>query len=331
MKTIRWGIIGVGDVTEVKSGPPLYKCDHSELVAVMRRNGDKAKDFAERHHVPRWYDNGDDLINDPEVDIVYIATPTHVHKSYAIQAAQAGKHVYCEKPMGLSFAECQAMITACKDAGVSLWVAYYRRAMPRFLKIKSLIDEGAIGDVAAVCIEQYKTTHIQPNTPEAELHWHHIPEISGGGAPVDVGCHQIDLLNYWFGNISDVKGYASNQRGLYRSADNMSATFRFESGIIGTAIWNFAAGINHEVMTIAGTEGELRFSVFSPTPIILTNAERTQTIEHGYPEHVHQPLIETIIAELNGQGKCPSTGLSASHTTWVTDQIFAEFQTSFQG
>lgn len=326
MKTIRWGIIGVGDVTEVKSGPPLYKCDHSELVAVMRRNGDKAKDYAERHNVARWYDDGQALINDPDVDVVYVATPTHVHKDYVIQAAQAGKHVYCEKPMALTYDECQAMINACNEAGVLLWVAYYRRTMPRFLKIKELLDNGAIGDVLSVSIQHFNPTDVQPNTPESDLHWHHIPEISGDGRPVDVGSHQIDLLNYYFGNMTDVEGYATNQGGLYRSADTMSATFRFESGIIGTGMWNFTAGINEEQMSIIGTQGKLSFSAFRPTPITLVNASGTKTIEFGYPEHVHQPLIETIIAELNGQGQCPSTGHSASHTAWVVDQIFADFR-----
>ena len=326
MKTIRWGIIGVGNVTEVKSGPPLYKCENSELVAVMRRNGDKAKDYAERHNVARWYDDGQALINDPDVDVVYVATPTHAHKDYVIQAAQAGKHVYCEKPMALTYEECQEMINTCNRAGVSLWVAYYRRTMPRFLKIKDLLDSGAIGDVLGVSIQHFKTTNVQPNTPESELHWHHIPEISGGGGPVDVGSHQIDILNYFFGNIVEVKGSASNQSGLFRSADCMNATFRFDSEMIGTGIWNFTAGVNLEEMTIAGTKGLLSFSVFSPTPIKLTTASGTELIEFGYPEHVHQPLIETIIAELNGQGQCPSTGYSASHTAWIIDQIFADFR-----
>lgn len=326
MKTVRWGIIGVGDVTEVKSGPPLYKCENSELVAVMRRNGDKAQDYAERHNVPRWYDNGDDLINDPEVDVVYVATPTHVHKPYVLQAAQAGKHVYCEKPMGLTYDECQEMITACDTAGVKLWVAYYRRAMPRMLKIKSLIEDGTIGDLVAVSIEHFQPTWITPETRASEISWHHAPEMLGGGQPMDVGCHTIDLLNYWFGNIVEVKGYATNQRGLYLSADTMSASFTFESGVVGSGMWNFTSGIRHEIMTVVGTEGEIRFSVFSPTPITVTTRDNTQTFEFGYPQHVHQPLIETIIAELNDQGQCPSTGVSGAHASWVLDQLFADFR-----
>lgn len=326
METIKWGSVGVGDVTEIKSGPPLYKCENSELVAVMRRTADKAKDFAERHNVPRWYDNGDDLINDEEVDVVYIATPTYAHKDYVIQAALAGKHVYCEKPMGVTYADCQEMIAACDLAGVKLWVAYYRRAMPRMLKIKSLIDDGAIGHVVAVSIEHFQPSPYTEDTPESDLSWHHAADMLGGGQPMDVGCHQIDLINYWFGNIIDVKGYVTNQRGLYRSADTMSATFTFNSGVVGSAIWNFTTGHRHEMMTVVGTAGEIRFSVFAPTPITLSTQSGTETIEYGYPEHVHQPLIETIIAELNGDGECPSTGVTGSHTSWVIDQLFENFR-----
>jgi len=325
MQTIRWGIIGVGNVTEVKSGPPLYKSDHSELVAVMRRSGDKAKDFAERHGVPRWYDDGQELIHDPDVDVVYVATPTYAHKDYVIQAAQAGKHVYCEKPMAVTYEECQEMINACNSTGVSLWVAYYRRAMPRFLKIKELLDSGAIGDIVAVSLQHFREAGVQPNTPESDLHWHHIPEISGNGALVDMGSHQIDIMNYFFGNIIEVKGTATNQGGLYRTADSMSAMFRFESGMVGTGLWNYTASVYEDSLTIVGTEGKLSFEVFAPTAIKLETRDGSESIEFGYPEHVHQPLIETIIAELNGEGQCPSTGYSAAHTAWVFDQIFADF------
>lgn len=326
MKTIRWGIIGVGDVTEVKSGPPLYKSDNSELVAVMRRTGEKAKDFAERHNVPRWYDDGDDLINDDAVDVVYVATPTQAHLPYVLKAAQAGKHVYCEKPMGVTYDECQQMIQTCEDAEVSLWVAYYRRAMPRYEKVKSLIEDGAIGDVLTVSVQHFQPTRITADTPESELSWHHAPEMLGGGNLIDVSCHTIDLLQHYFGSITTVDGTVTNRGAVYRSADTMTATFDFESGVVASGTWQFTSGVHHEITTIVGTKGEIRFSVFSPKPMILTTGDNMETIALGYPDHVHQPLIESIIAELNGQGTCPSTGQTGAHTTWVLDQLFADFR-----
>ncbi len=324
MKTIRWGIIGVGDVTEIKSGPALYKSEHSELVAVMRRSGDKAKDFAERHNVPRWYDDGDALINDPDVDIVYVATPQYAHKEYTLKAAAAGKPVYCEKPMALSFDECQEMIDACETAGVPLWIAYYRRAMPRFLKIKDLIDS-AIGDIQTVSIQLFKPTNVQANTPIEQLHWNYRPELSGGGLIVDVACHQIDLLNYYFGEIAEVTGFVSNQAGLYPAPDTSVASFKFTSGLTGSAVWNFNAGADIDETTIVGTKGTLKFATFDPSPFTLTSDRGVQIFDIGYPEHVHQPLVETIIAELNGNGQCPSTGQTGSRSNWFIDQILKTY------
>ena len=134
MRTVRLGIIGCGNVTEVKSGPGFQKAKDSSLVAVMRRTGELAQDYAGRHDVPRWYADAEALIGDPEVDAIYIATPPSSHKEYVILAARAGKPIYVEKPMARTHAECQAMIAICREAGVPLYVAYYRRALPRFLK-----------------------------------------------------------------------------------------------------------------------------------------------------------------------------------------------------
>jgi len=203
VKTIRWGIIGCGDVTEIKSGPGFQKAENSRLVAVMRRNGKLAKDYAQRHDVPKWYDNADALIQDPDVDAVYVATPPYAHKEYTILCAQAGKPVYVEKPMGMNFAECQEMIEACRATEVPLFVAYYRRSLPRFLKIKELLDAGAIGDVRGVTVKLYMPL------PD-ELDWHYTPEVGGGGKFVDMGCHTLDFLDYALGPIRSVAGFAGN-------------------------------------------------------------------------------------------------------------------------
>lgn len=322
MKKIRWGIIGVGNVTEVKSGPAFYKSDHSELVAVMRRSGDKAKDFAERHHVPRWYDDADKLIHDDEVDAVYIATPQYAHKEYVIKVAQAKKPVYCEKPMALSYAECRDMVDACQQARVPLWVAYYRRALPYFVKIKELIDSRIIGDIQTISIQLLKPSTVAPNTPLDELHWHYFPELSGGGKFVDTGSHQLDLLSFFFGDLDEVTGFATNRAGLYPVPDTAVASFRFKSGLVGTGVWNFTANTDVDEICIVGSKGTLRFTTFAPTPFTLTTESGIETFDIGYPEHVHQPLVESIIAELLGQGTCPSTGKTAMQANWFIDKVF---------
>jgi predicted dehydrogenase len=320
MRIIRWGIIGCGDVTEVKSGPGFQKANHSSLVAVMRRNGMLAKDYAERHRVSRWYDDGAKLIHDPEVDAVYIATPPSSHKHYTLMSAEAGKPVYVEKPMALNFIECKEMVAACQAAGVPLFVAYYRRALPRFLKIKELVDSGTIGNVRFVSVTLY-----QPAASESlnstTLPWRVVPELSGGGLFVDLASHTLDFLDYVFGPIASVHGFASNQAGLYPAEDIVTGTFRFKSGVHGVGSWCFSAGGKCDVNTIVGSDGEISFSTFDAKPIILTTAAGVSEFPFEYPQHIEQPLIQTVVDELNGEGKCPSTGESGARTSWVMDQM----------
>ena len=240
MRAIRWGIIGCGDVTEAKSGPGLQKATHSSLVAVMRRNGELARDYAKRHGVPRWYDNAEALINDPEVDAIYIATPPAAHKAYTLLSAQARKPIYVEKPMALNFEECQVMLQTCRAATVPLFVAYYRRALPRFLKVKELIDAHSIGEVRFI-----KVTLYQPLAPEElnplTLPWRVIPEVAGGGHFIDLASHMLDFLDYVFGPIHSVQGFATNQAHRYPAEDIVTGTFMFESGVHGVGTWCFTS------------------------------------------------------------------------------------------
>jgi predicted dehydrogenase len=320
MKTIRWGIIGCGNVTEVKSGPGFQKAANSALVAVMRRNGELAADYARRHGVPRWYDNAVALINDPEVDAVYIATPPNAHKEYTLLAAQAGKPVYVEKPMALNHEECQDMIATCELAGVPLFVAYYRRCLPRFVKIKTLIESGAIGTVRTVTVNFYRTMRTYDPT---DLPWRVIPEIAGGGLFVDLAAHTLDYLDYFLGPIQSASGYASNQAGQYPAEDVVTGSFVFATGAQGVGLWSFASSQELDQTEIIGDRGKLTFASFADTPVVLSNDEGNQQFQIDHPPHVQQPLIQTIVDELNGAGQCPSTGVSGARTSWVMDQMLA--------
>ena len=266
---VRWGIIGCGDVTEVKSGPAFQKVNNSELVAVMRRTGELAKDYAKRHHIAKWYDNAEELINDPDVDAVYIATPPGSHKEYAIKVAKAGKPIYVEKPMALNITECQEMITACKDAGVPLYVAYYRRAQPRFLKIKELLENNAIGDVRFVSTIQYQKASEDVLDPQ-NLPWRVQPELAGAGLFFDLASHTLDMLDFLLGPIKSVQGFASNQAGYYRAEDIVTGTYLFESGVHGIGNWCFSAFEDVDVNEIVGSKGKITFSIFGNEPIVLT-------------------------------------------------------------
>lgn len=320
MEPIGWGIIGCGDVTEVKSGPGFQKASGSRLVAVMRRNGELAKDYALRHQVPRWYDNAAQLIADPEVDAVYIATPPSSHKEYVLQVARAGKPVYVEKPMALSTADCQEMIAACKTAGVPLFVAYYRRALPRFLKVKELVDSGAAGDIRYVTIELTQRPPDRPLTAD-QLPWRLRPEISGGGHFMDLACHTLDLLDYLFGPIVSAEGSVGNQGGFYPAEDIVSSSFRFQAGIHGTGLWCFTSYAALDRVELTGTKGSIRFASFANDPVVLTTSAGSQDFLIENPAHVQQPLIQQIVDDLHGSGKCVSNGESAARTTWVMEQI----------
>jgi 1,5-anhydro-D-fructose reductase (1,5-anhydro-D-mannitol-forming) len=330
MRTIRWGIIGCGDVTEVKSGPGFQKARNSALVAVMRRNATLAEDFARRHGVPRWYTNAQALIDDPEVDAVYVATPPASHREYVLACAAAGKPIYCEKPMALNLAECEELIAACQATDVPLFVAYYRRALPRFLKVKELIDAGAIGDVRFVSVALQMPPHPDDLDP-ARLTWRVQPEFSGGGRFVDMGCHMLDFLDYVLGPIATVEGHATNRAGLYAAEDTVTAAFEFASGLPGVGAWCSVAYGNLDLTEVVGSHGKVAFSCFDASPIKLTTASRVTDFPIPNPAHVQQPLIQCVVDDLLGLGTCSSTGVTAARTTRVIDDILAEYRRAHQG
>lgn len=327
MKTIRWGIIGVGNVTEVKSGPGFRKATNSELVAVMRRDAAKAEDYAKRHGVPKWYDDASNLVGDPDVDAVYIATPPHVHKEYTLLAAAAGKPVYVEKPMAPSVTDCEQMIAACREAKVPLWVAYYRRKLAKFESLKALIESGAIGRIDSVLRECQMPLM---ETDSENLPWRVQPEIAGGGKFVDLGSHTFDLLDFLFGPIADAQGCATNRGAAYPAEDNVVAHFHFVSGITGCGSWCFTGSQHIDRLVISGSQGQVECTVFDDTPIhIRDSSGKTRDIHHPFPEHVQQPMIQSIVDELNGQGKCPSTGEDAVRTTQVLAKILSSYYDDF--
>ena len=325
MKTIRWGIIGCGDVTEVKSGPAFQKARNSQLAAVMRRNADKAKDYAQRHRVPKWFADARHLIHDPDVNAVYIATPPSSHMDYTLLAAAAGKPVYVEKPMARTFQECAVMIDECRRARVPLFVAYYRRSLPRFLKIKELLELGAIGQPRFISVSLY-----QPLSPEdfnsENPPWRVLPEIAGGGKFLDLASHTLDFLDYLLGPIVQAEGSASNQGGIYPAEDIVTGNFVFESGMQGTGVWCFTAFSQCDNTEVVGTKGKLSFSTFDASPLILTTSGHVEKFTIENPLHIQQPLIQTIVDELNGEGSCPSTGESGARTSWVMDRMLESWR-----
>jgi len=322
MNTVKWGIIGAGDVTERKSGPALYKIEHSELVAVMRRDEAKAKDYAFRHNVPKVYTDADDLINDPEVNMIYVATPPSSHKEYTIKALQAGKPVYVEKPMAINYPECRKMVLTAEKANQKLFIAYYRRGLPYFLKVKEILDSGIIGKVLTVDVKYIRPAS-EADKDVSTQPWRVKKEIAGDGYFFDMAPHTLDILDFLLGEIEDAKGYACNLAEYYEVSDTVTAMMKFKSGAIGTGQWCFVSPkeAEQDTVTIVGTEGCIKFNTFLFQPIAVVAGSNVSYYETEQPEHIQQPLIQTIVDELRGTGVCPSTGVSGARTSRIMDMI----------
>lgn len=318
MKAIRWGMIGCGAVTETKSGPAFYKVGGSELVAVMRRNAVLAQDYAQRHGVETYYDDADALIQDPKVDAVYIATPPSSHQELALKVARAGKPCCVEKPMALTYPACEVMVDAFAAKDLPLFVAYYRRSLPRFLQIKAWLQQGEIGQPRQANWHLCRTENALDL--ERKPNWRTDPDI-GGGYFVDLASHGIDLLQFLLGDITTVHGRAENQQGLYPTADTVSASWKFDSNALGSGSWNFVAHTREDKAKIIGSNGTIEFSVFDEAPVTLIQGSSQQPLKIDNPPHIQSHHVENMIKHLQLGCPHPSFGAEAAKTNWVMDQI----------
>ncbi|MBC7828952.1 MAG: Gfo/Idh/MocA family oxidoreductase [Chitinophagaceae bacterium] len=306
METVQWGIIGCGDVTEKKSGPAFNKVPHSRLVAVMRRDREKAKNYAQRHGISKWYNNAQELIDDVEVNAIYVATPPLYHEEYTILALKARKPVYVEKPMSVNTASAEKMMTASYQEGTKLSIAHYRRQQQLFKKIKSLIDADAIGNVRLVNLKLFQGT--QPGLiAQTETNWRVDPKIAGGGLFHDLAPHQLDLMLHFFGTPLEAAGISLKQGNLYQADDLVTGFIRFENGIVFNGIWCFTVPAEEECddCEIIGSEGSIRFSVFKQQEILLTKKNETEIFRFELLEHVQQPMIDSVVKYFMGVGPNP--------------------------
>jgi len=317
---INWGIIGVGKVCENKSGPAYQKTEGFTLKAVMRRDLEKAKDFAKRHNVERYYDSADELINDPEIHAVYIATPPDSHLKYALKVAEAGKICCVEKPMAVSYDECKQMEEVFSKKNLPLFVAYYRRSLPRFDQIKKWLKNHEIGTVRHI-----QWTLCEPPHPVLDLsgnyNWRTDVTIALGGYFDDLASHGLDLFQYLLGNFKSVSGQSTNQQNLYSAKDAIAASWKHKSGITGTGFWNFGTWQKEDTVKIYGSTGTIVFSIFKDNPIELENSNGKISLNIDHPENIQLYHVLNMKKHLDGIQNHPSTGSSALHTAWIMDKI----------
>ena len=321
-KVYKWGIIGCGNVTELKSGPAYQKVAGFQLHAVMRRDVEKAKDYAFRHGVPKFYNNADNLINDPEIDAVYIATPPDTHAFYALKVAEAGKICCIEKPMAPSYEESVLVNNAFAEKNLPLFVAYYRRSLPRFEQIKTWIETGKIGAVRHI------SWHLSKPANDIDVskayNWRTDVKIAYGGYFDDLASHGMDLFVHFLGDIEIANGTAVNQQKLYTAMDAVTGFWVHESGVTGSGSWNFGTEKREDTVQIYGSKGKITFSVFDENPIVLEygNKKESPIIEH--PENIQLFHVQNMKNHLSNKSIHPSTGSTAVHTGWVLDKILAK-------
>ena len=326
MKILKWGFIGCGEVTEIKSGPVFNEIEGSSIYAVMSRNEQRARSYAERHHVPKWYTDPLELIEDPDVNAIYVATPPSSHATYAIMAMHAGKPVYVEKPLAASYEDCVRINRISEQTGVPCFVAYYRRYLPYFNKVKQMIRSGVIGKVVNVQIRFAVPPRAEDLQRDA-LPWRLQPEIAGGGYFYDLAPHQFDLLQEFFGVITEASGICTNRAGLYQAEDTVNACFQFESGLTGSGSWCFVAheSAKEDFIEIIGDRGKLYFSVFDFRPIQLYTEKGLETLTVPNPPYVQLPIIQSVVDHLQGKGLCECSSVSATPVNWVIDRILNKF------
>ena len=326
MKQINWGFIGCGEVTEKKSGPAFVEVEGSSIEAVMSRNANKAQLYAERHNISKWYTDAQELINDPKVNAIYIATPPSSHATFAIMAMKAGKPVYIEKPLAASYEDCARINRISNETGIDCFVAYYRRYLPYFKKVKQIIQSGTIGKVTNVQLRFSVPPRELDYNSSSTKPWRLQPDIAGGGYFYDLAPHQLDTLQELFGIITRAHGYCANVGHLYKAEDTISACFMFENGLPGSASWCFVGhkSAREDCIDVIGEKGMISFSVFDYKPIRVITSEGTRSVIVPNPPYVQLPIIKSVIEDLQGIGTCESTSISATPVNWVMDRILGK-------
>ena len=306
MSNINWGIIGCGDVTEKKSGPAFNKVTGSRLIAVMRRDADKAADYAHRHGVPHWYSDAEELMANKDVNAIYIATPPSSHIGYAITALKKGFNVYVEKPVTRNAVEARQIAEAVNSyTNQKLTVAHYRRALPMFLKVKELLENKTVGDVRTVQIRMWQSRK-PALVADVAANWRVQPALSGGGYFHDLAPHQLDLMLFYFGSPEKYNGFSLNQSGANAADDHVCGQVLFKNKVVVNGSWcfNVADDQTTDTCEIIGTRGRIIFPFFG-NYVSWKTGEEEQTLTFTHPENIQQPMIEKIVAYFNNEGLNP--------------------------
>lgn len=319
MRKIRWGIIGAGDIVRKRIIGAIRDDISSELVAVTRRDERSVEAFAKENGIGRWYTDHRQMLADEDIDAIYIASPVFVHARHTIDAAEAGKHVLCEKPMGMTADECAAMISACSNAGVALGIAYYRRFYPVVERIRQALRSGEIGKPVFAQVNTFEAFDPGPEHPRR---WFIELAKSGGGPMMDFGCHRIEILLDLFGPIAEVEAVNANVKFDREVEDTSSALLRFADGPCASLTVTHSASTSLDTFDIYGTEGSIRIASLNSGEITISDLNGVSTETHRPSENFHTPLISDFTsAALEGRSPLVS-GEVGMEVARVIDAIY---------
>ena len=318
---LRWGLIGCGDIARKRVAPALRDSQLSELVAISRARSNLAASFAEEFGAKRWYAEWRDLLKDSEIDAVYIATPVYLHVTQAIAAAEAGKHVLCEKPMAMNVAECDRMIEAARNHGVLLGVAYYRHFYPVIERIKEIIKSGEIGVPAVVQIDAFEWFDPAAGDPRT---WLLLKQLSGGGPMFDFGCHRIEVLLNLFGPIDKVKALLANALFDREVEDTALALFHFTCGVSAVLSVTHAAAEAKDTLNIFGSLGSIHVSVLNKGEMLVVNKAGQRVESHPPAANFHAPLIEDFINAVLNNREAGVTGETGRTVARIEEEIYSK-------
>jgi predicted dehydrogenase len=321
MADVRWGLIGCGDIARKRVAPALRDGEGGRLVSVSRARAELAEEFAKAFGVDRWYADWREQVRDPGIDAVYVATPVDQHAGQTIAAAEAGKHVLCEKPMALQAADCDRMIAACKANNVRLGVAYYRRFYPVVKRIKEMLEWEELGRIVLAQVNAFESFNPKPWEPRA---WLVDPAHAGGGPMMDFGSHRIEVFLNLLGPVSDVTGFLDRVRFERKVEDTAIAVFRFESGARGQVTVTHAAAEPRDTLDIYGTTGSIHVESLNRGDLRVVGAFGDRIETHPPHANLHQPLIEDFTMALRKMREPGVTGQTGREVQRLLDQIYRE-------
>ncbi len=323
MEIIRWGIIGAGDIVRKRVAPAINDLPNCELAAIVRASADKAEEFAREFGAKRWYADWQELLGDAEIDAVYIATPVYLHARQTIAAAEAGKHILCEKPMAMNAAECNAMIAACKSNGVKLGVAYYRRFYPVLARVRELLASGELGRPVVAQINSFEYVDIADDDPR---HWFLEKAKNGGGPMMDFGCHRLEVLTSLFGSVRRMSSLTANVEWKDREVEDTAvATLEFDSGPVATVTVTHGAFEPQDTLDIFCTEGSIHIPILNRGEIQIVSKKGKVDESHPPSANTDEPLIDDFTKAVLEDRDPTVGGHTGREIARLIDKIYVRF------